>query len=183
MPGTETNRLTRKQEYFCNLIANDHTISHVDAAIKAGYRKENARITAAKNLTKTNIIAKIDEIKEEKKKLLDVDENWVLKKLKNFANAQIMDYFELRLDEQGKPIGIQLKDLTKLSEEKLAAIESIKETKAGIEIKLIDKRACVVDIGKHFGMFKDIIEGNLNQTTTQKIFVIPAFNMDNVSSN
>lgn len=179
MPETKEKKLTRKQEYFCNLIVNDPKITQEEAAIKAGYRKGTARFIAAENLTKPNIIAKIDQIKEEKKKTLDIDENWVLQKLKNFAEAEILDYFEIDPETNL----LKLKDLRKLPKEKISAIESIKDTAKGIEIKLVDKRACVVDIGKHFGMFKEVLEGNINQTTTQKIFVVPAFDFTHVSNN
>ena len=48
--------------------------------------------------------------------------------------------------------------------------------------KLVGKRASVVDIGKHFGMFKDIVEGNIQHQNLHKVYVVPAFSDDNVDS-
>ncbi len=58
---------------------------------------------------------------------------------------------------------VRLVDSANLPPEALGAIQSIKQTKDGIEIKLYDKRAALADIGKHLGMFK---EHGVNLTVT-----------------
>jgi len=77
-----------------------------------------------------------------------------------------------------------LKDLFKLPKSKVEAIEEISQDKDGrIKIKLVNKRASVVDIGKNYGMFKELIEGNINHNPTPKVYVVPAFSDDNVDSS
>lgn len=172
--------LTKKQELFCrHYVKNGH--NGTKAAISAGYSKKIANRIAAENMTKPVISAFIKKLEEPVIKKLEITEDWVLSKLKNFSDVQITDFFEIDF----KTNTIQLKDFSKISPDKIAAIESIKETKNGIEIKLVDKRASVVDIGKHLGMFKEQIEGNFNHNHIHKVYVIPAFNsnVDSTSTN
>jgi phage terminase small subunit len=168
MQEQENIGLPPKQELFCrNYVANGH--NGAEAAISAGYAKNSARITASKLLTKANIQEFIKTLEEPILDKLGLDENWVTTKLKNFADVKITDFFEV------KDNSLQLKDFSKIPQEKIDAIESIKETKNGIEIKLVDKRACVVDLGKNMGMFKDQSEANINHNLTHRVYVLPAF--------
>jgi len=58
------------------------------------------------------------------------------------AYARMASYFEDAVDEQGKPTGgLRFKGFAALSDEQVAAIASIKQTKLGIELKLHDKNA------------------------------------------
>ncbi len=58
------------------------------------------------------------------------------------AYSNIADYFEEKLDADGRPTGkVGLKDFTKLPRELTAAIKEIKPTKLGFAITLHDKDA------------------------------------------
>src|SRR3990167_6418559 len=58
------------------------------------------------------------------------------------AYARMSSYFEDVIDANGKPTGdVAFKGFAKLTDEQVAAIASIKQTKAGYEIKLHDKDA------------------------------------------
>lgn len=58
------------------------------------------------------------------------------------AYARIGSYFEDETDLEGKPTGdVRFKGFAALTDEQIAAISSIKQTKAGVEIKLHDKDA------------------------------------------
>lgn len=60
------------------------------------------------------------------------------------AYARMSSYFEDVLGEDGKPTGeIRFKGFAKLTDQEIAAIASIKPTKAGYEIKLYDKDAAL----------------------------------------
>ena len=60
------------------------------------------------------------------------------------AYARMADYFEDVLDDEGKPTGeIRFKGFAALTDRHIAAIASIKPTKAGYEIKLYDKDAAL----------------------------------------
>jgi len=165
--------LTKKQEMFCRHYAqNGH--NRTVAAISAGYSIKSAKDAAYKNFKKPHIVEFLNELEKPVMDKLGLDENWVLTKLKNFSDVNITDFFDF--DPQANKI--QLKDLREMPVEKTAAIKSLKETKYGINIKLVDKRACVVNIGKHLGMFKEQAEDNFNYNNLPMVFVVPAIDID-----
>ncbi len=168
----EKNKLTKKQEMFCRCyVSNGHNGSK--AAIRAGYSKKTAKVIAMENLTKPYLKSFIEELEKPVIEKLGLDENWVLTKLHNFSEALITDYFDFDADTKS----IVLKDLTTLPKSKIEAIEEIQQDKDGrIKIKLVNKRASVVDIGKHFGMFKDIFDTNIHSVEKKRVYVVPAFN-------
>lgn len=157
-------KLTKKQEFFCrNYVANGH--NGTQAAIDAGYSVDTAAVQATENRRKPNIIAFIEQLEKPIKDKLGLNENWVLTKLKGFSETNMMDLFEV--DNQTIEVGkgqrkrkivfqrLRVKDLNKLPRTITDSIQEISQTKDGIKIKLVDKRASVVDIGKNLGMFKD----------------------------
>lgn len=168
MSKADDIKLTAKQDLFCrHYVSNKH--KGTKAAIDAGYSENTAGQMACENLKKPQILERIKELEKPVIEKLEIDENWVISKLKGFADSKITDYFKI---ENGE---IVLKDFSDLTDAQISAIESIKQTKNGIEIKLVDKKGSTVDIGKHFGMFKEQLEGNINHNHTHKVFVVPAF--------
>ena len=166
--NSNNKKLTKKQDFFCrNYVSNGH--NGTKAAIDAGYSTNTAKQIATENLSKPYINERIKELEQPVIEKLELDENWVISKLKSFSDTLITDFFEI------KNGNIELKDLSELPKEKIAAIESIKQTKHGIEIKLVDKKGSTVDIGKHLGMFKEQVEGNINHTHNHKVYVVPTF--------
>jgi len=61
--------------------------------------------------------------------------------------------------ENGQPAvvsnGVTIIDSAELDDDTAAAIAEVSQTKEGVRIKFYDKRAALVDLGKHLGMFKD----------------------------
>lgn len=164
------HNLTTKMYFFSRYyVSNGH--NGADAARRAGYKGNDHQLSviADQNLSKLGIKSLIQELEQPVLEKLKVDENWVLSNLKNFADAKITDYFEI------KGNSMVLKDFSKLTEDQIRAIESIEETRNGWKIKLVDKKSSVVDIGRTLGMFKDAIEGTVNHEHTHKVYVIPAF--------
>lgn len=53
---------------------------------------------------------------------------------------------------------IELTDSGELDDDTAAAVAEVAQTKEGVRIKLHDKRAALVDIGRHLGMFKDKLD-------------------------
>ncbi len=53
---------------------------------------------------------------------------------------------------------IDLTDSEELDDATAAAVAEVAQTKEGVRIKLHDKRAALVDIGRHLGMFTDKVE-------------------------
>lgn len=151
MGRTINPTLTDKQELFCRFyVANGHNVTK--AAIDAGYSPKTAYATGSENMSKPDILARIKELEEPVLKELEITTEWVISKLKTFSEAKITDYFEIKDGD------IRLKDFSQLTPEQIDAIESIKNTANGIEIKLVDKKGSVVDIGKHLGTFSEKAE-------------------------
>ena len=174
----EKNKLTKKQEMFCReYVRNGH--NGKQAALFAGYSKKTAKFIASENLTKPNLKAFVEKLEAPVLRKLGLDENWVLTKLKTFSETLVIDFFEL--DEHKNVV---MKDFDKIPKEKWEAIEEISQDKDGKwKIKLVNKRASVVDIGRNYGMFKDIVEGNIQHQNLHKVYVVPAFSDDNVDSS
>lgn len=162
--------LTPKQFLFGKYyVSNGH--NGLQACKSAGYKGNDKTLSviAVQNLAKLNIKEFIDSLEAPVLEKLNIDENWVLSQLKSFASSKITDYFTIKNNT------IKLKDFDELTEDQIRAVESIKETKNGIEIKLVNKESAVVNIGKHLGMFKEQIEGNVNHNLTHRVYVIPSF--------
>ena len=169
-------KLTKRQEFFCrNYVANGH--NGTQAAIDAGYSKNTAAVQATENIRKPNIIAFIEQLEKPAKDKLGLDENWVLTKLKRFAETNLTDFFEIKTQKISVGKGkrkreivsqhLVIKDLKKLPRELTDCLQEISQTQNGIKLKLVEKRMPVVDIGKTFGQFVEKIDANVKLPTAQ----------------
>jgi len=89
-------RLTQKQETFC--IKYFELGNATEAAIQAGYKPKAARFIASRLLTKDNIQARIQELRQkvEDKAIMNVSERQ--RRLTEIARAKITDFMELGQD-------------------------------------------------------------------------------------
>lgn len=69
--------LTPKQERFCEEYLID--LNATQAAIRAGYSKDTAKVIGSQNLSKLNIAEYITSLREERSKVTKIDAAWVLK--------------------------------------------------------------------------------------------------------
>lgn len=166
-------KLTKKQELFCRHYVADEKHNAYEAAISAGYKENTAYQVASQNLRKQQLTKFIDYLEKPLLEKLSIDQEYVLTKLKSFCEAKITDYFEIKNNT------IRLKDFSKLTDLQVGAVESIKQNNFNIEIKLVDKQAAVVNIGKHLNMFKEQIDANLFVNKVHKVFVVPVFDTEN----
>ena len=142
-------KLTPKQERFCEEYLID--LNATQAAIRAGYSEKTAREQAAQNLSKLNIQEKIAELKAERSKRTEITQDRVIKELAAMAFAKATDYARVK----GGLVFIT--PTAELTPTQQAAIVGIKQTQAGIEIKLAKDRALEM-LGRHLGMFNDKLE-------------------------
>lgn len=61
---------------------------------------------------------------------------------------------------------VEMVDSEELDDSTAAAVAEIAQTKEGVRIKLHDKRAALVDIGRHLGMFTDKLDVNATHSLT-----------------
>ena len=142
-------KFTPKQEHFCEEYLID--LNATQAAIRAGYSEKTAYSAGQRLLRNVEIQNRIAELKAERSKRTEITQDRVVKELAAMAFAKATDYAQIA----GNTVFI--KSTTELTPEQQAAIVGIKQTQAGIEVKL-DKTKALELLGRHLGMFKDKIE-------------------------
>lgn len=152
--------LTARQEAFVREYLTD--LNATQAAIRAGYAKGSANVTAHRLLMNANVAAEIAKHQAQRSSRLDITADKVIAELAKIGFADIRDvvrWGDTVTDEDGDPIhGLALLASDRISDNTAAAIAEISETTTGLKIKLHDKRAALVDIGRHLGMFTDKVE-------------------------
>ena len=132
-------KLTAKRKCFVDEWLID--FNGTQAAIRAGYSEKTAAATAARLLRNVNIQAEISRRQRDLQKRTEVTQDRVVKELAcvAFADASV----------------VCVTDFDNLTEDQRAAIQGIKPTNFGWEIKLCDKIKALELLGRHIGMFND----------------------------
>jgi phage terminase small subunit len=162
-----------RHEAFAQALVSGMSLGQANVA--AGYRNGNRK---AAWITRQNpkIAARIVELTEEKlaaerlareraQVKFDLSAERILGELARIALANMQDYVTIGPDGETRFI-----DPAHLSRDQAAALQemSIEEftdrgkTKRRVRYKLADKRAALVDLGKHLGLFVDPSLVNLN---------------------
>lgn len=149
----KTPKLTIKQESFCN---NYIETGNACEAYKMSYnakRMKNSTVNRrAQELLANGIItARIGALQTEQKEKSDITKEKILSELGAILNANIKDYVEF------DGTTIKFKSFEDLSEKQLKAIESIKQGKNGIELKLHGKSWTIERICKMLGYDKPTV--------------------------
>ena len=142
-------KFTPKQEHFCEDYLID--LNATQAAIRAGYSEKTAYSAGQRLLRNVEIQNRIAELKAERSKRTEITQDRVVKELAAMAFAKATDYAQIA----GNTVFI--KSTTELTPEQQAGIVGIKQTQAGIEVKL-DKTRALEMLGRHLGMFNDKLE-------------------------
>lgn len=147
--------LTAREEKYCQeyVLKLDKT----KAAIAAGYSKRSAKEIGYENFTKPHIKQRIEEIRQEIKEKLGIDEHSVLTEMASLSYWNIQDF----MDE-----GNNVKDLSQLDRDMLKPVTGIKVKRTIItvgdktvestiiDLKMADKRASLQDLGRHLGVYE-----------------------------
>ncbi|MEY0338985.1 terminase small subunit [Providencia stuartii] len=140
--------LTDKQEMFCREYLVD--LNATQAAIRAGYSEKTARSQANRMLTNVDIEKRIQELMNNRSDRLDVDADYVLKRLVEIDQMDVLDI----LTENGdlKPV----KDWPKVWRTTLSGLDIMsissgeEDTEALLKkIKWPDKVKNLEMIGRH----------------------------------
>ena len=149
-----------KHERFAQELAKGKTAD--EAYRLAGYKA--SRSAASRLSANVNISTRVKEILERAATRVEITQAKVLEELAKIGFSNMLDYMAIRAD--GDPYVA----LANMSREQAAAVQQIvvEDYKDGrgedardvrkITFKLADKRAALVDIGKHLGMFKEVHE-------------------------
>ncbi|SHF89503.1 Terminase small subunit [Flavobacterium fluvii] len=146
--------LTLKQEAFCQAFIRlgDKSAAYREAYNASRMKPETIHEMSSKLSSSHKVATRIKELRiklaaiAEKKFNITAEE--MLRHLNVLRNSRIDEYVEFK---KGK---LSLKDFNKLTPEQLMCIESIKETRFGIEIKLHGKDWTIEKINKHIGFYE-----------------------------
>lgn len=159
-------KLTPKQEKFCQRYIETGNASE---AYRSSYnasrmKSETVNRVAHDMLKNSKITTRVQQLQDEFKKAHDVEKERIMYELRAIMEAKITDYLELRqvpvrtgqTDDDGNEIVVMsstlaFKDFSQLTEMQVRAIESMKDTKYGIELKLHGKSWSIERICKIVG--------------------------------
>lgn len=151
-------KLTEKQKRFCLEFMIDG--NGAQAAIRAGYSKRTSQMIASENLTKPIVSDYLNKLRNELAERNKLKADDVIQELKALGFWNMQDF----IDE-----GNVIKDITKLPRELTKSVVGIKVKQTFLpnpngegepieeittELKMVDKRGALVDIGKHLGVFE-----------------------------
>jgi phage terminase small subunit len=154
--------LTAKQQCFVSEYLVD--LNATQAAIRAGYSEKTAYSIGPENLTKPLVQAAIAAAMEERAKRTEVTQDRVVAELAKIGFANMRNY--MRTGDNGDPY----LDFSALTEDQTAALAEVtvddyvegrgENSRAvkRVKFKLHDKRAALVDLGRHLGIFTDKVE-------------------------
>jgi len=169
-------KLTPQEKRFVDEYLVDMDVNR--AAIAAGYSKTMAATKAyqwvSNGKVKPHVFAAIQARQQKKAEKLEISAEKVLRELALIGFANMQDY--MRANADGEPVP----DFSGLSRDQAAALSevTVDTVKDGsgedaqsvrrVKFKLSDKRAALVDLGKHLGLFKDGMNVNLSGEVTVK---------------
>lgn len=147
--------LNEKQERFCKEYVID--LNGTQAAIRAGYSQETANEQASRLLTNVKVQQRVKELQDSIGKRLEITADMVVAELWALGVYNVKDFVdddntirklaELERDVVKPVTGIKVT-------EKTVHFEGGEETTVTTELKLADKRAALVDVGRHIGIFE-----------------------------
>lgn len=154
-----------RHERFAQALAKGESASA--AYVSAGYAKDDGN--AIRLTGNDKVKARVAEILGRAAENAGITIEMVLRELGKLGFSDIRkaikwraNVTDLEVDEETGEARmavsnqVQIIDSDQIDDATAAAIAEISQTdKGGLKIKLHDKRAALVDIGKHLGMFKD----------------------------
>jgi len=157
--------LTAEQRRFAEEYLVDMNAAR--AAIRAGYSSGTARKSAYQLLKRKAVAEAIAKGQAELAAKIGLTVERIVAELARIGFSDIREVVQWRssaTETQGESAGpnvrmgnvVELKNAADLSPEVAAAIAEVsKLPNGGLRVKLHDKRAALVDLGKHLGMFAE----------------------------
>ena len=155
-------KLNERQRRFAREFIVDPNATQ--AAIRAGYSKRTAYEIGRKLLKKVEIAAAINKGQARLAAKVEVTAEKIIAELVKIGFSNMMDY--MRVGPAGDPV----LDFSKITRDQAAALTEVtvedfldgraddKREVRRVKFKLADKRAALVDLGKHLGMFVERTE-------------------------
>lgn len=163
---------TQKKEAFCKFYVVDDNATE---AYRQAYNTDNMKKQTMSNngyilLKHEDVQARIKELRNEIKKIakkkFNIEKSEILRQLNLFRQSNIQDYVDLVEDPTTKQMVLRFKPFSKLTKDQLECIESVKEGRNGIELKLQGKDWSIEKINKHIGLYEKDNEQKANVKLT-----------------
>jgi phage terminase large subunit len=167
--------LNEKQARFAAEYLID--LNATQAAVRAGYSAQTAYSQGQRLLKHVEVAAAIAKAQEGRAERTQITADQVLTELAKLGFSDIRKAINWQANVVGMVEGedgeqrlavtnqVCIVDSDKIDDGTAAAIAEISQTdKGGLKVKFYDKRAALVDIGRHLGMFKDKVEHSGRRT-------------------
>lgn len=165
--------LTPKQRAFVREYLID--LNATQAAIRAGYAESGASVEGSRLLANAKIASAVEAAMKMRAQRTEITADRVLQELAKIGFSDIrkaVKWQSALITEEDNPEGgdiaviktvvtntVQMVASDEIDDDTAACISEVSQNATGgIKIKLHDKRAALVDIGKHLGMFKERVE-------------------------
>lgn len=175
-----SGKLKDKQARFVEEYLID--LNATQAAIRAGYSEATAYSQGQRLLKNVEVEKALSEAMKKRSERTEITQDMVLRELAKIgfsdirkvvkwysqANIAAIDDVEGEIEDGSIRFAVanqvELVSSDDIDDDTAAAISEVSMTdKGGLKVKLHDKRAALVDVGRHLGMFKDnlIIGGEI----------------------
>lgn len=142
--------LPPRQQRFVNEYLID--LNATQAAIRAGYSAKTADVQGPRLLGNVGVAAAIAKAQAKRSERTGITADRVLQELARIG------FSDLRKAVSWSGGTVELKSSAELDDDTAAAVAEVGQTRDGVKIKLHDKQAALVSIGRHLGMFTDRTE-------------------------
>ena len=144
-------QLTPMQIKFCTEYVK--LSNQGKAAVAAGYKSKNPSVKANALLKNPLIAAEVQRLKHKLANKGIMSAAAVLRSVSALASSNMADYVTFN----GGKLALVKEDLT---EEQMACISSVRQTKHGIEFKLYDKLDALDKLGRYHNLFNKTTHEN-----------------------
>lgn len=157
-PARDGKVLTPQQALFVAEYLVD--LNATQAAIRAQYSAHSAAAMGSSLLKVPKVAAAVAAGMAKRANRLDISADRVLRELAKIAFVDIRK--AVKWGESPNEIGgaypVRLVPSEEIDEDTAAAVAEVSLTDSGVKLKLHDKRAALVDLGKHLGLFVDRVK-------------------------
>ena len=149
VPGSQPLE-NAKRELFCQELVKDW--NRTQAAIRAGYSERTAYSLGNRLLKFVEVSERIEYLVSQILSRHAIEQDDIIEELRAIGFSNILDYIEPEERD------VKIKDFkhmhTKIKRKRFKPVQSIKETKYGVEFRLYDKISALDKLGQYFNMWK-----------------------------
>ena len=161
-----------QKESFCLAVARGVPVSAAFLQVYPAVTPSSLPTLASRMMKRKDIINRVSQMRNQLTvRKIQYSSDDVLNEMMKIGMANMDDFIETVRDKDGRVLETRLRgDIPK---DKMVAVASItvEDTKNGQKttVRLHDKRAALVDLGKHFNLFREKIDVNVTTKNTVEV--------------